>query len=385
MSENQEEVLEVQEDTQDQATARKEVVEEKPTGPVTQDEEGTIKVNLSDLNKSQEDAVQEQSSDDSEEVSTLEEVSALEEVREEDEPTPTVKEAKEIVEEAVAESKKTGVELPENIQKVVDFMNETGGSLDDYVKLNTDYSKLNQEQLIREFYETTKPHLDKEDIDILMEDFSYDEDLDEPKDIRKAKIAFKEEAAKAKKHLEGLKSKYYENIKAVSNLTQDQQKAVEFFNRYNKENEEATQMVESQKKIFLTETENVFNEDFKGFDYSVGDKKYRFKIKNTNDIKTTQSDINNFVKKFLNDKNQMSDAKGYHKSLFTAMNADAIANHFYEQGKADAVKDSMARTKNVDMDPRRGHEKVTTQNGWTIRAVESDAVSTSSFRVKKRK
>ena len=385
MSENQEEVLEVQEDTQDQATARKEVVEEKPTGPVTQDEEGTIKVNLSDLNKSQEDAVQEQSSDDSEEVSTLEEVSALEEVREEDEPTPTVKEAKEIVEEAVAESKKTGVELPENIQKVVDFMNETGGSLDDYVKLNTDYSKLNQEQLIREFYETTKPHLDKEDIDILMEDFSYDEDLDEPKDIRKAKIAFKEEASKAKKHLEGLKSKYYENIKAVSNLTQDQQKAVEFFNRYNKENEEATQMVESQKKIFLTETENVFNEDFKGFDYSVGDKKYRFKIKNTNDIKTTQSDINNFVKKFLNDKNQMSDAKGYHKSLFTAMNADAIANHFYEQGKADAVKDSMARTKNVDMDPRRGHEKVTTQNGWTIRAVESDAVSTSSFRVKKRK
>ena len=403
MSENQEEVLEVQEDTQDQTTAEKEVVEEKPTGPVTQDEEGTIKVNLSDLNKPQEDAVQEQSSDDSdaavgqpedttdsEEVveeiqGAEEEVSVLEEVTEEDEPAPTVKEAKEIVEEAVAESKETGVELPENIQKVVDFMNETGGSLDDYVKLNTDYSKLNQEQLIREFYETTKPHLDKEDIDILMEDFSYDEELDEPKDIRKAKIAFKEEAAKAKKHLEGLKSKYYENIKAGSNLTQDQQKAVEFFNRYNKENEEATQMAESQKKIFLTETENVFNENFKGFDYSVGDKKYRFKIKNTNDVKTTQSDINNFVKKFLNDKNEMSDAKGYHKSLFTAMNADAIANHFYEQGKADAVKDSMARTKNVDMDPRRGHEKITTQNGWTIRAVESDAVSTSSFKVKKRK
>ena len=218
-----------------------------------------------------------------------------------------------------------------------------------------------------------------------MEDFSYDEELDEPRDIRKAKIAFKEEAAKAKKHLESLKSKYYENIKAGSNLTQDQQKAVEFFNRYNKENEEVTKMAESQKKIFLTETENVFNENFKGFDYSVGDKKYRFKIKNTGDVKKTQSDINNFVKKFLNDKNEMSDANGYHKSLFTAMNADAIANHFYEQGKADAVKDSMTRTKNVDMDPRRGHEKVTTQNGWTIRAVESDAVSTSSFKVKKRK
>lgn len=402
MSENQEEVLEVQENTQDQATAEKEVVEEKPTGPVTQDEEGTIKVNLSDLNKPQEDAVQEQSSDDSdaavgqpedatdsEEVveeiqDTEEEVSVLEEVTEEDEPAATVEETKEIVEQAIVEAE-AGIDLPENIQKVVDFMNETGGSLDDYVKLNTDYSKLNQGQLIREFYETTKPHLDKEDIDVLMEDFAYDEELDEPKDIRKAKIAFKEEAAKAKKHLEGLKSKYYENIKAGSNLTQDQQKAVEFFNRYNKENEEVTKVAESQKKIFLTETESVFNENFKGFDYSVGDKKYRFKIKNTNDVKTTQSDINNFVKKFLNDKNEMSDAKGYHKSLFTAMNADAIANHFYEQGKADAVKDSMARTKNVDMDPRRGHEKVTTQNGWTIRAVNNDAVSTSSFKVKKRK
>ena len=401
MSENQEEVLEVQEETQEQATNETEVVEEKPDTGASVAEDGTIKLDLGKLNKPQEDAIQEQSADDSdvavgepedktdgeevaEEVRDTEEA-ALEEVTEEEEPAATVEETKEIVKEAVAESNETGIKLPENIQKVVDFMNETGGSLDDYVKLNTDYSKLNEAQLIREFYETTKPHLDKEDIDILMEDFSYDEELDDPKDIRKAKIAFKEEAAKAKKHLEGLKSKYYENIKAGSNLTQDQQKAIDFFNRYNKENEEVTKMAESQKKIFLTETENVFNENFKGFDYSVGDKKYRFKIKNTNDVKTTQSDINNFVKKFLNDKNEMSDAKGYHKSLFTAMNADAIANHFYEQGKADAVKESMSRTKNVDMDPRRGHEKVTTQNGWTIRAVPSDATSTSSFRVKKRK
>lgn len=404
MSENQEEVLEVQEEAQEQTTNETEVVEEKPDTGASVAEDGTIKLDLGKLNKPQEDAIQEQSTDDgdvtvgeSENAADSEEVAeevrdteeaALEEIVDEEaveEPAATIEETKEIVEEAVAESNETGVELPENIQKVVDFMNETGGSLDDYVKLNTDYSKLNEAQLIREFYETTKPHLDKEDIDILMEDFSYDEELDEPKDIRKAKIAFKEEAAKAKKHLEGLKSKYYENIKAGSNLTQDQQKAIDFFNRYNKENEEVTKTAESQKKIFLTETENVFNENFKGFDYSVGDKKYRFKIKNTNDVKTTQSDINNFVKKFLNDKNEMSDAKGYHKSLFTAMNADAIANHFYEQGKADAVKESMSRTKNVDMDPRRGHEKVTTQNGWTIRAVPSDATSTSSFRVKKRK
>jgi hypothetical protein len=403
MSENQEELLEVQEDTQEQPAAENEVVEEKPDTGASVAEDGTIKLDLGKLNNPQEDAVQEQSTDDGDAIvgeseNTSDSQEVVEEVREAEEapleeivddevaeePTATVEELTEQVEQAVVEAD-AGIDLPENIQKVIDFMNETGGSLDDYVKLNTDYSKLNEAQLIREFYETTKPHLDKEDIDILMEDFSYDEELDEPRDIRKAKIAFKEEAAKAKKHLESLKGKYYENIKAGSNLTQDQQKAVEFFNRYNKENEEVTKMAESQKKIFLTETENVFNENFKGFDYSVGDKKYRFKIKNTGDVKKTQSDINNFVKKFLNDKNEMSDAKGYHKSLFTAMNADAIANHFYEQGKADAVKDSMSRTKNVDMDPRRGHEKVTTQNGWTIRTVESDAVSTSSFKVKKRK
>ena len=404
MSENQEEVLEVQEDTQEQTTNETEVVEEKPDTGASVAEDGTIKLDLGKLNKPQEDAVQEQSTDDSdvavgepedktdseevvEEVRDTEEKEevVLEEVTEEEPaPEPTVEESKEVVEEVVEQPKEKAIDLPENIEKVIEFINETGGSLEDYVRLNTDYSKLNEAQLIREYYETTKPHLDAEDIQLLMEDFSYDEELDEPKDIRKAKIAFKEEAAKAKKHLEGLKSQYYENIKAGSNLTADQQKAVDFFNRYNKDNEEANKVAESQKKIFLTETENVFNKDFKGFDYSVGDKKYRFKIKNTEDVKTTQSNINNFVKKFLNDKNEMADAKGYHKSLFTAMNADAIANHFYEQGKADAMKDSMARTKNVDMEPRRGHEKVTTQNGWTIRAVPSDAASTSSFKIKKR-
>jgi len=274
--------------------------------------------------------------------------------------------------------------LPENIQKVVDFMNDTGGSLEDYVKLNTDYSALNEAQLIREYYETTKPHLDKEDIELLMEDFSYDEELDEPKEIRKAKIAFKEEAAKAKQHLEKLKNNYYEEIKAGSKLNPEQQKAVDFFSRYNKEQETVKKENEQQAKIFLQQTDTVFSENFKGFDYSVGDKKYRFKVKDTTEVKDTQSDINNFVKKFLNDKNEMVDAKGYHKSLFTAMNADAVANHFYEQGKADAMKSSMAKSKNVDMDPRGTHEKVTTANGWTIRAVPGNSVNGSKLKIKKR-
>lgn len=286
--------------------------------------------------------------------------------------------------EAVDASEASGVDLPENIQKVVEFMNETGGSLEDYVRLNQDYSKLNETQLLKEYYESTKPHLDKEEIDFLMEDsFAYDEELDEERDIRKKKIAYKEELNKAKKHLDGLKSKYYEEIKAGSKLNPEQQKAVEFFNRYNKENAEASKIAEKQKKIFLDKTNKLFSNDFKGFDYSVGDKKYRFNVKNIDEVKSTQSDLNNFVKKFLNENNEIEDAGAYHKSLFTAMNPDSVAKHFYEQGKADAMKESMAKGKNIDMDPRGTHERVTSSNGWTVKAINGEDASKLRIKIRK--
>ena len=372
--------------------------EQQESTAVMQDDDGTIKIDLSELNKPKEDAVQEQSTDDSDAVvgepenksdsqEVVEEVrepeqneeSLLEEIIEEEVQEKT-EQLTEDVAEAIAEQKETGIELPENIQKVVDFMNDTGGTLEDYVKLNTDYAALSETQLLREYYETTRPHLEKDEIDFLMEDnFSYDEEIDEERDVRKKKIAYKEELAKAKNYLDNLKSKYYEEIKAGSRLNPEQKKAVDFFNRYNKQEEEATK----QKATFLNQTNQVFNKNFKGFEYQVGDKKYRFNVKNAEEVKTTQSDINNFVKKFLNDKNEMSDAAGYHKSLFTAMNPDAVAKHFYEQGKADAMKDSMARTKNVNMDPRGVHENTTLQNGWKVRSV--NGVDTSKLKVKIRK
>ena len=298
------------------------------------------------------------------------EESFLEEITEE-EVVEAAEELEEQVEQAIVEQA-AGVELPENIQKVVEFMNDTGGSLQDYVKLNTDYSQLNESQLLREYYETTRPHLDKEDVDFIMEDkFAFDEDIDEERDIRRKKLAKREELAKAKSHLDGLKSKYYEEIKGGSRLAPEQKKAVDFFNRYTKENEAATQIAEKQANVFLNKTDKVFNEDFKGFDYQVGDKKYRFKVKDAPKVKETQSDINNFVKKFLNENNEMSDAKGYHKGIFTAMNADSIANHFYEQGKADAMKTSISKSKNVQMGARGVHNEVKAPGGWGLRAVDS--------------
>jgi len=378
------------------------------TNPIASvDDDGTIKLDL------RQNAVQEQSADEvpvrdepavSEEVPAenleqpaeepareeasveepVEQQPVLQEITEE-EVEEVTDELQEEVAEAIAESAVTGVELPENIQKVVDFMNETGGSLEDYVRLNTDYASLNEDQLLREYYEAVYTSYDREDIDFLLSDkFSYDEELDDEREIRLKKLERKEALAKAKNHLDGLKSKYYDEIKMGSKLNPEQQKAVEFFNRYNKESEEAAKVAERQTSRFKQESAKVFNEKFEGFDYNVGDKKYRFKVNDTGQVKETQGDINNFIKKFLNEKGEMKDAKGYHKSLFTAMNADQVAQHFYEQGKADAVKDSMARTKNVNMNPRGVHEEVTASNGWKIRAVDSGQ-STSKLKVKFKK
>jgi hypothetical protein len=213
-----------------------------------------------------------------------------------------------------------------------------------------------------------------------MEDqFSYDEDTDEDRDVKRKKLALKEQVANAKNHLDGLKSKYYEEIKAGSRLAPEQKKAVEFFNRYNKEQTEVKKIEERQINVFNKETNKVFNDKFKGFEYNVGDKRYRYNVKDADKVKNTQGDITNFVKKFLNKNNEMSDAAGYHKSLFTAMNPDAVANHFYNQGKADALKESIAKSKNVDMAPRQGHTEIK-QGGTTYRVISGD--DSSRLRVK---
>tara|TARA_Y100000401_G_scaffold40461_1_gene30758 strand:- start:700 stop:1917 length:1218 start_codon:yes stop_codon:yes gene_type:complete len=302
------------------------------------------------------------------------EAPALEEVTNE-----KVKE-KENIKEAIAEVEKTGQPLPENIQKLVNFMEETGGDLNDYVKLNQDYSKLDNQDLLYEYYKQTKPHLDNEEINFLMEDqFSYDEENDDEKEIKRKKLALKEQVASAKSHLDGQKSKYYKDIKAGSKLTNEQQKAVDFFNRYKKEEEET----EKRKSIFENKTNQVFNDQFKGFEYNVGDKNYRFNVSDKNEVKNNQSDLTNFVGKFLDENNNISDADGYHKSLFTAMNADAVAKHFYEQGKADAMKDSVAKAKNVDMNPRQSHGVVET-GGIKVRVLGEDS-SDFKFKIKNKK
>ena len=290
----------------------------------------------------------------------VEEVAAETEV---DADTPVVEEITEEVEElatqaeeAISESMETGKDLPENIQKLMEFMEDTGGDLTDYVKLNQDYSELDNKSLLKEYYKNTKPHLDSEEIDFLMEDnFSYDEEIDGEVDIKRKKLALKEQVAQAKLHLDGEKSKYYEDIKSGSKLTEEQQKAINFFDRYKTESKEDEKAIKHSQSVFTQKTNEVFNDGFKGFEYNIGDKRFRFNVNDADNVKQSQSDITNFTKKFLDKNSTLKDAKGYHKSMYTAMNADAVANHFYEQGRTDALKDSIAKSKNINMDPRQSH------------------------------
>ena len=274
--------------------------------------------------------------------------------------------------------------LPENIEKLVNFMKDTGGDINDYVKLNKDYSEMDNLTLLKEYYKESKPHLSNDEVDFLMEDkFSYDEESDDEKDIKRKKLALKEQVASAKSHLDGLKSKYYEEIKMGSKLPSEAKKAMDFFNRYNKESEELKIAEEQAHSAFQQKTENVFSDEFKGFEYNVGDKKFRFNVNNASEIKEKQSDIGNFIGKFLNEKNQIEDAKGYHKALYTAMNSDAIAKHFYEQGKTDALKDSVAKSKNIDMNPRQSHSESVSDSGVKFRAVGQNS-NDFKFKIKKK-
>ena len=295
--------------------------------------------------------------------------------------TDEVKEDKEVIEEIKEEIKENPkLDLPENVEKLVDFMKDTGGTVEDYVRLNADYSTISEEALLNEYYKKTRPHLDPDEVKFLMEDkFVYDEDLDEDRDIRKKKLAKKEEIAKAKHFLEETKKKYYDEIKLRPGATQEQQKAMDFFNRYNKEQG----VIKKHHEEFKQNTNKYFNNEFEGFDFKVGEKRFRYNVNNASDVAENQSKLSNFTKKFLNKDGSVRDLKGYHKALYTADNADSIANHFYEQGKADAIKDITAKSKNINNEARTSPSGDIFIHGLKVKAI--NGVDSSKLKIKKRK
>ena len=290
-----------------------------------------------------------------------------------------VKKVEAEVKEAVRDEKVLGTPLPENIEKLVDFMQETGGTIEDYARLNADYSNIDDKTLIKEYYKKNKPYLDSEDLNLLLEEFDYDEEIDEEKDVRKKKLAFKEEVAKARNFLEEIKSKYYAEIKLRPGVTQEQQKAMDFFNRYNKEQE----IAEQQHQLFRDNTKKLFNDDFKGFDINVGEKKYKYNIQNKDKVAENQSNITNLVKKFLNENGEVVDHAGYHKAIYAAENVDKIAAHFYEQGKADAVKEVVNNSKNLTDTKARTSQGEVFVNGLKVKAISGADSTKLKIKTKK--
>ena len=392
MEENKENVVE--EVQQEQTTSENEDVVKIDLDKFgSKEDDSVFKVDLD--KKEEEDAVQEQNTD---EVPVRDESEASEEVREQDDEATIEEitgESEELTEEIVektkelevgiSESGNVEIKIPGNLEKLVEFMNETGGTLEDYVKLNKDYSEMDNQEALYEYYKRTKPHLSVDEINFLMEDqFNYDEEVDDEKDIKRKKLALKEQVANAKAYLDGQKSKYYDEVKAGSRLTPEAQEALEFYNRYNKESEQAKSIVEKQRKVFNEKTNKLFNDSFKGFEYNVGEKRFRFNVKNKEQVKTQQANLDAFMQKFLNEDKFLNSAADYHKSLFTAMNPDAIAQHFYEQGKADAIKESVAKAKNVNMEPRQSFGQVEV-GGTKVRVIDGDSSSDFKFKIRKKK
>ena len=362
--------------------------------------EETIKIDLAAVKKEEPikidlDAVQKQSSEKSvlrEEGSKVE----LQDVGQGDERTTenvikeiprSEKEIKKIeaeVKEAVRDQEVLGKQLPENIEKLVSFMEEVPGStIEDYVRLNADYSNVDNTTLLREYYKKTRPHLEYDEVNFLLEDnFKYDEEVDEERDVRKKKLAYKEEVGKAKSFLDDLKGKYYDEIKLKSSVTPDQKKAVDFFNRYNEDEKVRLKQREEFERI----TKSTFNKEFEGFDFDLGEKSFRYGVKNPSEVIENQLDITNFVTKFLAEDGSLNDPKGYHKAMYAARHADTIAQHFYEQGKADAVKDVVAKSKNITTETRKEGSNTSGSvfvNGMKIKAISG--ADSSKLKIKSKK
>jgi hypothetical protein len=368
-------------------------------------DDGVYKVNLDKPPTPKEDAIQEQETEsvpvgdgaenspevdeqvreqDTKEENEEEEViddSPLQLVNDEPQEEEKQEVQKEIQEETKQELKQEEpkVVLPENVEKLVQFMEETGGTVEDYVNLNRDISKMDNTTLLREYYKNTKPHLDADDVDFLFnKNFAYDEETDDPSEVKAKQLAFKEELYNAQNYFNSSREKYYADLKLrkQESVAPEYVEAMEYYNNSKQQSEEYNNL----QKEFIEKTNKVFNDNFKGFDFKVGENKYRFKVDNTEKVKQYQSDISNFINEFLGDDGSVADAAGYHRALFAAKNADKIANHFYEQGRADAVKEAAKQAKNINMDPRSDNSTIKTEYGDKIRVVSGN--SSDKLRIK---
>ena len=260
-------------------------------------------------------------------------------------------------------------DIPEDIASYLKYRNETGRSYNDYLKLNENFDELNEDELLKRYFISTEDGIDEEDVDVLMSDFSFDEDLDEESDIKKKRLARKKTVAKAKDYFKQQKGQYGQPLESsAAGLPPDEQEEFKAFKQYLKEAETVEQENKRKSEWFEQKTNEVLSNDFKGFEFKIGDKTFNYSPSNVEDVKKDNSSPMNFISKFINEEGLLTNAAEYHKSLSVAMNPSKFAQYFYEQGKADAVGDVSRKSKNINMDIRQTPQ-TSRKDGLSIRAV----------------
>jgi hypothetical protein len=271
------------------------------------------------------------------------------------------------------DQRQSNEELPEDVSAYLNYKKDTGRGFDDFLKLRKDYDAMDPDNLLREYLADTQQNLDSEDIDVLMEEYTYDEDLDEESKIKRTKIARKKAIAEAKNYFNSQKEKYKLPLESSGmGLSQEEKEEFEAYRQYTKQSKTIEEESNRKRRWFDQKTEEVFSKDFKGFEFDINDKKILFAPASGSELKSAQSSPLNFVNKFLDDSGLIKDAAGYHKSLSIAMNPEKFAKFFYEQGQADATDDVLRKTKNINMSERRAPE-VVNKGGMQVKAVAPDS------------
>ena len=282
------------------------------------------------------------------------------------------------------EQREKNEELPEDVKGYFDYKKSTGRGIEDYVKLNRDFSSMDEDQMLSEYFLASGEANDSEDVEVLMDDYSYDEDLDEERDIKKTKLAKKKAIAKAKNFFEEQKEMYKQPLESSTVGVSDEQiQEIEEYKRYLAEADTAQEEMKRKREWFTEKTDQVF-QDFKGFDFKIGEDTFTFKPGETERIKEQQMDYQGFVRKFIDkDTGMLSDAAGYHRALAVAMNPNKFASFFYEQGKSDATESVTRRMKNVDMTERKAPQVSNRKDGLQIKSISTP--SSRGLKIKSRK
>jgi hypothetical protein len=282
------------------------------------------------------------------------------------------------LDEVLTQSEKKA-ELPEDVKKLMEY------GVDNYIKINKDWDNASSTETLKEYYKQTKPHLDDADIEYLLEEeYSFDEDIDDDRDIKRKQVALKEELFRAKSYLNNLKEQYKVDLGSnATDVTEDYKKAFNFYQEYEAQSKQAEQINQAKAKVFDEKTSQLFSNEFKGFEFNLGDKKQVYKPKDVNETKTIQSNISDVIKQHLDENGVLKDAHSYHKALAMFRDPDGFAKFFYEQGKADSTNNVIKGMKNIDMNVRDSKEVTDNSDGPRMRVISEDGFE-SGLRIKKR-